>query len=299
MRSTVFFLFTLVLNQTIYAQDFNIIAVGDTGKGNEAQYQVGAQMAQTCKDIDCQFALLLGDNFYEVGVTSVDDPQFIDKFEKPYADFPTPFYVALGNHDYGEQANDWKRGDYQVQYSQINPKWILPSHYYSFTKNDVLFIVLDTSRLFHNKDTKAQTEFVKQTIKNNTKKWIVVVSHHPYISNGKHGNAGSYDGVPFPPYSGSVIKKLFEKEICPYVDLVVSGHEHSLQTLPGTAKCPKPIFVVSGTGAKPSENLRDRNPFLFQKAVLGFTTLKFTDSKIEINHMNVNGETEHTHAIIK
>jgi tartrate-resistant acid phosphatase type 5 len=46
------------------------------------------------------------DNFYDEGVDSLDDEQFQTKFELPYADIDFPFWVVLGNHDYGELSLD-------------------------------------------------------------------------------------------------------------------------------------------------------------------------------------------------
>lgn len=276
------------------ASDLTVLAVGDTGKGNAGQMKIGQVMSEDCRKEACEFVLLLGDNIYDVGINSPTDPQMIDKFEKPYASMGVPFYVALGNHDYGKFANDWKKGDHQVEYSRRNPNFILPSHYYSFEKGDVLFIVLDTSRLFHDKDTAEQVQFIRDTLAKNTKPWIVAIAHHPYLSNGKHGNAGQYDGVIIPPYSGSVVKKVVEKEICPYAQLMISGHEHSLQTLPGNAACPKTLFVVSGGGASPSNNLKGKNPVHFQAAVLGFTRLKFAKNQVLVTHVGEDGKNLHS-----
>ncbi len=274
--------------------DFSILALGDQGKANETQFAVSRAMKSECDRIDCQFVFLLGDNVYEVGITSPNDPLMIENFEKPYEELQVPFYVALGNHDYGKLANDWKRGEYQVEYSKINPKWKLPAPYYSFEKDNALFIVLDTSRLFWDFETDQQFRFVREALARNTRKWVVVISHHPYISNGKHGNAGSYDGVPLPPFSGSIIKKMIEKELCGKAQLFLSGHDHSMQTLPGTEACPNSLFVVSGVGASASDKIKNNNPILFHKATPGFLRLHFTDSKIEVSHVNMQGETEHT-----
>jgi hypothetical protein len=298
MRTTIL-IAVLLTSQIGFSKNFTMIAVGDTGKGNEGQYQVGRAIGAECERTKCAFAVLLGDNYYDIGVSSPTDPQFSEKFEKPYAPVKVPFYVVLGNHDYGQYANDWRRGDHQIEYSKTQPKYKLPAHYYTFEKENVLFIVLDTSRLFHDKDARLQKDFVVQAIRKNTKKWIVVLSHHPYISNGQHGNAGRYDGVPFPPYSGSVIKDLLDKEICPHVDLVVSGHDHNLQTLQGPTVCARPIFVVSGGGASAKDNLRGTNPAIFQKAVLGFTSFRFSDSTIDIEHRNEDGDLEHVYKLEK
>lgn len=269
---------------------WNFIALGDTGKANEGQYKVGQSIAQDCIQSLCDFGLLLGDNFYEVGVTSVQDPQWKDKFELPYKDFPKNFYVILGNHDYGKYANDWARGQHQLDYAKQNPKWKMPNFYYSFSHKNVLFIALDTSRLFHNKDTKAQVQFVKDTLAKRKEKWVVILAHHPYISNGKHGNAGSYDGVPFPPYNGKHVKELFEKELCGVAQLVLHGHDHSLQVLPGNKSCAKPLFVVSGSGASSSKDLGSKNPFLYQSAEIGYTTVDVTDQQLTVRHKNADGQ---------
>lgn len=67
-----------------------------------------------------------------------------------------------------------------------------------FTNGDALFIVLEASRLFHDKDSQAQINFVKNALAVNSKKWVIVVARHPYVSNGQRGNAGSHDWMPSP-----------------------------------------------------------------------------------------------------
>ncbi len=289
-----FFLLGFILfNQNVLA-DLNILAVGDTGKANQEQYAVGSAMARECQQIGCQFSLLLGDNIYDTGLNSATDSQMVEKFEKPYADLNVPFYVALGNHDYGTLANEWKKGEYQVQYSKTHPKFILPSFFYSFEKDNTLFIVLDTSRLFHDKDTQLQIEVIRSALLKTKKKWKVVVAHHPYISNGQHGNAGLYDGVPFPPYSGSVIKRTVEKFLCGKVNLYISGHDHNLQTLPGRGKCASTLFVVSGTGAGGSDKIGTKNPFIFQSSEPGFSSFKFQKDQIVVSHHSLDGRLLHS-----
>jgi hypothetical protein len=126
----------------------------------------------------------------------------------------------------------------------------------------------------------------------------VVVGHHTYLSNGQHGNAGSYDGFPFPPYNGKHLKRLIERELCQRMDLYIGGHDHLLQTIPGPKQCPKPLFVVSGTGASAAEIVGE-NPVYFQKAVLGFTKLMFTENELHVVQMNDKGELEHEQVIHK
>ena len=85
------------------------IVIGDSGSGSAGQYAVGEAIAEVCQRKDefvddmafpgCDLVVGLGDNIYESGVTSVDDPQFAEKFEKPFDPVQLPFYMVLGNHD--------------------------------------------------------------------------------------------------------------------------------------------------------------------------------------------------------
>ena len=45
-----------------------LIAVGDTGTGNEDQFKVAEGMAKVCEKYGCDLVLMLGDNFYPNGV---------------------------------------------------------------------------------------------------------------------------------------------------------------------------------------------------------------------------------------
>ena len=52
-----------------------LIAVGDTGTGNEEQFEVANGMAKVCQESGCDLVLLLGDDFYQDGFNSTEDPQ--------------------------------------------------------------------------------------------------------------------------------------------------------------------------------------------------------------------------------
>src|SRR5262245_26583012 len=62
-----------------------LIAIGDTGEGNQEQHDVAAQMDAKCAAVGgCDAVLMLGDNFYDNGVAGIDDAQWIPKFEEVY-----------------------------------------------------------------------------------------------------------------------------------------------------------------------------------------------------------------------
>ncbi len=94
-----------------------IIAFGDSGTGDESQMKVARAMKKFCAEQGCHLGLMLGDNFHPAGVRSVDDPQFVEKFEKPYAGIGIPFFVILGAHDWGRKGEmfNWRA---QIEYGR-------------------------------------------------------------------------------------------------------------------------------------------------------------------------------------
>ena len=116
-----------------------MIALGDTGTGNNDQLEVSKGMAKVCEESGCDLVLLLGDNFYPSGVVSVDDLQFKTKFEEVYGNIKIPFFVVLGNHDVKQDALS------QVIYSLMSSTWRMPNYEYSFKTEDVRFFGLNTN----------------------------------------------------------------------------------------------------------------------------------------------------------
>ncbi len=268
------------------------IAVGDTGTGKEGQYQVADAIEKVCAAQGCDFALGLGDNIYESGVDSVDDVQWLDKFEKPYQDLNFPFYMTLGNHDNSYFAGgglDNTKGELQVDYhykeDRVSEKWNMPARYYHFSAplSDseplVDFFSLDSNPLASLSDIKKdywqlpykkqQAQWFDETIKSTLGKWKIAFAHHPYISNGSHGNAGLYDYV---AGLGGVYKDFLEQEVCNRVDVIIAGHDHDMQWLRPVLPCGKTFHMVSGAGAKSrSFSNPDRNQSYWQAdETLGF-----------------------------
>ncbi len=268
-----------------------LIVIGDTGKDNDGQKIVADAMTKHCSVEVCNFGILAGDNVYQEGVTSPTDPVMDRMFKKYYNQLSFPFYVALGNHDYGEYSNDWIRGSYQLDYAKKNPQFILPNYFYYVEHSDFVLVVLDTSRLMWNKDVQAQERLINEAYSKANGKWFIVVGHHPYLSNGKHGNAGKYEGISFPPMvSGRDVKKFIEKHVCGKAQVYLSGHDHSLQLIDGRIQNCQTTFAVSGSGAS-TTGLSARNVTLFEAEKLGFLSvnidsanlgLKFIDSENQI-----------------
>ena len=56
---------------------------------------VATASARTCDELGCDLVLMLGDNFIQHGVSSVDDPQWISKWKR--CGPAGAFYPILGN----------------------------------------------------------------------------------------------------------------------------------------------------------------------------------------------------------
>ena len=114
----------------------HFIITGDTGSGSIDQYKVSHSMIKLIQKKPIKSIILLGDNIYENGCNSIHDKKFITKFEKPYQYIDKPFYLCLGNHDYGLSYNplqkDFLKDNSQIQidYSKHSHNWNMPAKYY-------------------------------------------------------------------------------------------------------------------------------------------------------------------------
>jgi hypothetical protein len=286
------------------------IAVGDTGSGSDGQYAVGEAMAQVCAERGCDFALGLGDNIYESGTGSALDPQFEEKFEVPFAPVNIPFYMVLGNHDnsefFGGDGAGNARGDTQVDYHyrdidhpdqpRLTQRWKMPARYYNFQAGMengqplVEFFGIDSSQpaggfpdsdqnFSYNNYGLAQLDWLKQGLEQSTAQWKLVFAHHPYVSNGSHGNAGNYDGIPgplLPVLAGQRYKDFLEEAMCDRADYFLNGHDHDLQWLKPQPSCGRTGFITSGAGSKVRSLVnRNSNPAHYQAGdVYGFFWLE-------------------------
>lgn len=287
-KITLLLIFASFFSFLTQAQAEVVIAVGDVGKDNLGQKAVAEAMTRLCESQSCDVGFLLGDNVYDRGITDPKDPLMDRMFRKYYSALKIPFQVILGNHDNGKWSNDWERGQAQVRYAQLNPQFLLPSEYYWFETAEMVVAALDTSRLMWDKDVGPQAQIIEEAYfrAQRTGKWFVVMGHHPYISNGKHGNAGKYDGIGFfGPVSGKDVKKFVERYLCGRAALYISGHDHNLQVLDAQQKGCKLIQIVSGAGAS-IEEWREKNELMFGALELGFFKLDITKERIRIQSFN-------------
>jgi hypothetical protein len=194
--------------------------LGDTGTGERAQYDVGAQLWRSHAVFPFEFVILVGDNMY-----GSERPQdYARKFELPYKpviDAKIPFYASLGNHD---DPN-------QVYYKLFNMDG---KRFYSFKKDKlgtagVRFFALDSNYM-----TREQLEWLDKELAAAGSEWKIPYFHHPlYSSGGRHG-------------SEEDLRQQLEPLFLKYgVNVVFAGHEHFYERL----KPQKGIYYFTAGGS--------------------------------------------------
>lgn len=274
------------------------VAMGDTGTGEAGQFEVARAVAAKCKAAGCDFVLLLGDNIYPSGAASKDSPDFESKFELPYRDISVDFFVVLGNHDYGGRGlgTDFARGQNEVDYTARSKKWKMPASYYRIERGPLLVVATDSNMQLFGRDEQ-QRKDVGEWLTKSSAPWKIVAAHHPYRSNGPHGNAGSYNGTPMIPITnGEHVKSFADDIICGRAEIHLSAHDHSRQWLEET--CNGTELVVSGTGAT-ATSVGPGNKARFQRATLGFLYVTADSTKLSAEFIDSHGNIEFTRALEK
>ena len=248
-----------------------VLVTGDAGTGGEAQYAVAAAARKVFASEPLSLTIGLGDNIYEDGAETASDDEFRTKFEEPNAGLDVPWLMALGNHDNTlliPGDGSWlSKGDREVAYHSLSRRWWMPSRYYSVAlpadEPVVEFFVIDTNPLCsyvpallgrwsaEGPYMTEQKAWLRRALAASTARWKIVCSHHPYLNNGPHGDAGAYDGVPLLPHvNGTFVKQWFEADICGRAYVLLAGHDHSQQILAPTAASKGSWQVISGAAGK-------------------------------------------------
>ncbi|MFE7120120.1 metallophosphoesterase [Streptomyces sp. NPDC057654] len=292
----------------------SVLITGDAGTGKAAQYAVAAAARDVCRAEGVALAVGLGDNIYENGPESGHDPEFADKFERPNEGIDVPWLMVLGNHDCsgiipGSGGNP-SRGDREVTYAASSRRWYMPARYYSvpipaggcgaplveffaLDTNPVASTVMQTDPYFtwDGPYMREQRAWLDGALTRSRAAWKVVLGHHPYLNNGVHGNAGSYDGFVIGDYTSGVhLKELYEQVVCGRADLILSGHDHTLQVLEPTARSRGTRQLVCGAASKTGDGrAHGRTPAKWQDfSHNGFMIAKITAERLTVNSYTVD-----------
>ena len=260
--------YTILQEKVFSGNTANILLFGDSGTGSESQEAVAAGMITRHNNSPFDFAIMLGDNFYESGVRSVSDPQFDTKFRYMYpaSKLDFPFYVILGNHDhFGNAEAQYYYPDHENRWTSPGPAYLLPLKFLDNSLTDIYF--LDAIYLYDNKYGPEIRDWMESSINSRSADMNILAVHYPPYSSGEHGD-------------DETIKELFDSMFSSgIIDITVSGHEHDLelQEYDADSDNNKELFIISGSAAK----LRsvDSSPnTVYSASVLGFAELLISSS---------------------
>ena len=182
-------------------------AIGDSGRGDQPQYEVSAQMQAYRKVFDYDFVIMLGDNVYDGGT-----PEFYrQRFELPYKpllDDGVKFYATIGNHDDPNQPFYPPFNMGGERYYTFKPPSLLTRAI--GTGDDVRFFMIDTERL-----DRPQLEWLDREMARSESEWKIPVFHRPMYTSGRYAR-------PAQLYR-ALLEPLFLKH---GVKVGFSGHEH-------------------------------------------------------------------------
>ena len=281
----------VITNDTTVKDDrYHFFVLGDWGRrGKQHQQEVADQMIVQSKKLNAQFLVAVGDNFYDDGVQSVTDSHWAESYTNVYKELATKtdWYVALGNHDYRGKP------EAELAYHSINPRWNMPSRYYSkvVTTADgqkVLLLFIDTNPFVKDyyaknnmpeiktQDTAAQRIWIEKTLAQSKETWKFVIGHHPVFSSStKHGNTVELV---------EMLKPLLDKY---HVQAYIAGHDHDLQhNQPDGSNVD---YLVSGAASE----IRDAATYettKFSASVPGFVDMSIKGDSLLVNFIDNNGK---------
>ncbi|MBI4427863.1 MAG: metallophosphoesterase [Ignavibacteriales bacterium] len=275
------------------------LAVGDAGTGRAGQRDIADGMGRKAAENPVSFVLVLGDNFYASGVSSVTDEQWERKFEKMYShtSLQVPFHAVLGNHDY------YTNPQAQVEYTGVSPskRWKMPARYYTFSEaiDDtclVQFFCLDTTPLdaerveeieegqtIETVDYREQLKWFEEQIQLSNARWKIVTGHHALYSGGSHGdNKGMI----------ALLEPIFVRH---NVDVYIAGHDHHQELK-------KPIkgvhYIVSGAGGT-HRSVTWQDNTIFAMTNMGFTWLRLSARELLVEFFDREGNLLYAHVVPK
>ena len=269
------------------APSLDVTIIGDWGReGHDRQRAVGAAMGQSAELLRSVWTLSLGDNFYDDGVSSIEDPQWQSSYEQVYSApslRDTPWWSILGNHDY--------RGNVQAQleYGTIDKRWRMPARYYARSERladgtscDLFYIDTNPflSRYRHSRvriddqDPAAQLAWLERGLAASGADWKIVVGHHPiHTADGPATEE---------PELIASLRPLLEKY---RVRVYLNGHIHNFQHV----RVAGIDYITNGAGSKLS-HVYQAVPGSWSLARHGFMTVSLSRDRFDFQFLGASRE---------
>lgn len=292
-----------------FQDSVKFLVFGDSGTGSRLQQEVASGMWQVCapdgQANGCDFALVLGDNIYQSGVSGPNDANMRRKFESPYSRFGRfDFWLVPGNHDWMRMGSVQE----EINHTLKSDRWRMPFNHYSIPGLPEWLHVygLDTTVIFDARyddkrppaagskraarleNAEAQLDAVKTALRSQTG-WTFLFGHHPVYSTGMHGTGNGNRGV-IPSIESAIVDEL----ICSGgIDIHVyfAGHEHHQEHLEASccsdqAGAVKFHQVVQGAGGKLRNSKKRVNRVATQKTLIveyGFALVGVSPKRLAVD----------------
>ncbi|CAI5701891.1 unnamed protein product [Peronospora effusa] len=292
----------------------NFIVFGDFGTGDENQRKVAMALENYVSTMDPPpaFVLSTGDQIYDHGIESVDDPLLSTHFKQMYthSKMQVPWYVTIGNHDCEGSIGA------MLQYAEKNDSlWYMPRRYYSIDrpvapKTILRLVVIDacdlvcaseprdfrcTQRMIDQSSVKtrqSQYEWIEQTLSAGKpagveQMWTIVMGHW-----GVYSFAGNADTPELINMLDPILKKY-------KVHSYFNGHDHSMQhvrkmDIDGSVR----NYFTSGAGGFRIHDLQPNaraNPDLVHAALVhGFMSVHMTRTSFRVQFIDDTSEILYT-----
>lgn len=285
-------LMTFALAVHAKPNESHLLLLGDWGRVRaDARYPgqvaVAQGMGKVAEQLRPVAVVTLGDNFYETGPASPEDPIFRTAFEEVYAapSLQVPFWVSLGNHEYMGSV----RGHLEYGARRLGSgRWTLPARYWS-RKVEIgggataKLIFLDTSPFIaryrlggHSdvgaQDPAAQLAWLGRELAEQGITWRIVIGHHPAWAASIRD-----DGA-------DIRKAVLPALLAGKADLYASGHEHH----PEVVRREGLLQLVTGNGSECRPPVRTGGA-LYQGEHLGFASLSLTARRMTLRQHDETG----------
>ncbi|KAK9828494.1 hypothetical protein WJX72_000331 [[Myrmecia] bisecta] len=297
------------------SDDFTLkfLVIGDWGRdGAENQTAVAKAMAKVADRLDPEFIISTGDNFYEHGLLSTDDPQFKTSFSDVYNahSLQVPWHVILGNHDYGENEPGYPdklpafcgATNASCEFGPLSQlalrlhvrdrRWHCERMFQlTLAGGQVDLFFMDTNPFIldyhlrpwaNNTGGIAEQSWESQLLEleyrlaTSQARWKLFFGHHPVRNNHL-------------PFNTPELVQHLEPLLTRYgVQAYFSGHEHNMQYL--HLEGAPTHYVVSGGGSKTDyypEQYWDNGGSIWQHQGSGFLAVTLTENELQCDIMGM------------
>ncbi|PKI53463.1 hypothetical protein CRG98_026153 [Punica granatum] len=248
--------------------------------------------------MDIDFVVSTGDNFYNNGLSSINDPTFVESFTRVYTakSLQKQWYAVLGNHDY--------HGDVEAQLNpalrRIDERWLCLRSFILQTEVAEFFFVDTTpfidkyfrkpnKHTFDWRGVLPRKDYLSKllkdldlTLRNSKANWKFVIGHHTIKSIGHHRSTEEL---------GKLLLPILEAN---GVDMYINGHDHCLEHI--SSRSSGIQFLTSGGGSKAWKgdvDELDRDGVEFYYDGQGFMSMQLTETDATIAFYDISGKDLH------